>query len=104
LIRELKRQIIRARAWIAWNALRLLFQLPDRKIAAIAGLVRDLALPFVRDPESEGLLRLQELQEIFTEGPPWSEVIRRIILSAREEQALAVFRGGVRHLRAKDRP
>jgi hypothetical protein len=83
------------KAGTIWSVVRLLMALPDRWIARICGGLRKIAYPFVQDPQHEGLLRLAEFEEIFSEGPPLSEVIRNFILQARIDQAHAVIRGFV---------
>jgi hypothetical protein len=102
-MRRMRKRIIDIRARIAWAVLRLVFSLPDRGVSRLARWTHDAVYPFVRDPESEGLLRLREVEEIFLAGPPWSDVIRRFILSGRKAQGLAIVRGMLRHLGGKDK-
>ncbi len=69
----------------------LVLHLSDKSLAKIVRVVRRLAYAFSGDDNLNGVFK--EVENIFKDGPPGTQIVRRMLREAYRPYAVAIVRG-----------
>jgi hypothetical protein len=89
----MRESLLRIQTEIIYSLMTGVMKLPDPMLAAVMGRLHDLARLTTTTDEEELVQRMAELEEFFRAGPPCSDALRSMIISARPSQMKSVIRG-----------
>jgi hypothetical protein len=89
----MRESLLRIQTDMIYAAMMGTMKLPDPLLATVMGRLHDLARLSSATDEEELVQRVAELEEFFHAGPPCSDALRTMILTARPSQMKSIIRG-----------